>query len=130
MNSESKDGRPQQKERSDNSVSKLANLEDIVHLANKIGMEFASAKRESERLDLLKPTYKARAMEKYDDGVRSEAKIRRLAEIDTDYVEFLEKLSHAKSETERLRIRYESYKNLFEARRSLLSYKKAEMNLI
>ena len=31
---------------------------------------------------------------------------------------------------DKLRIRYESYKNLFEARRSLLSYQKAEMKLL
>jgi hypothetical protein len=107
-----------------------SNLEEIVHLANKVGMEYAVAKKESDKLDLLKATFRARAMEKYDDGTRTEAKIRRLAEIDEEYVRFLESLANAKSETERLRIRYESYRNLFEARRSLLSYKKAEMNLI
>lgn len=123
-----------EKLRKDNKIERtgtsLNNLEDIVHLANKVGMEYALAKKESDRYELLKATYRARAMEKYDDGLRTEAKIRRLAEIDAEYVEFLEKLSQAKAETERLRIRYESYKNLFEARRSLLSYKKAEMNLV
>lgn len=107
-----------------------ANLEDIVHLTNKVGMEYAAAKKEADKLDLLKASYRARAMEKYDDGIRTESKIRRLAEIDSDYIEFLEKFANAKAESEKLRIRYESYRNLFEARRSLLSYKKAEMNLI
>ncbi len=105
-------------------------LEDIVHLANKVGIEYAAAKKISDKLELLKATYRARAMEKYDDGLRTESKIRRLAEVDEVYVDFLEKLAEAKGEAERLRIRYESYKNLFEARRSMLSYKKAEMNLL
>jgi hypothetical protein len=114
----------------ENSVHYGKNLEDIVHLSNKVGMEYASAKKESDRLDLLKATYRARAMEKYDDGLRTESKIRRLAEIDEEYIDFIEKLAGAKAETERLRIRYDSYRNLFEARRSLMSYKKAEMSLI
>ena len=106
------------------------NLEDIVYLTNKIGMELVNAKEESERLDLLKATYRARAMEKYDDGNHSEAKIRRLAETDKDYIIFLEELGKAKSKADKLKIRYDSYKNLFEARRSMLSYQKAEMSLI
>ena len=69
-------------------------------------------------------------MEKYDDEKRSEAKIKRLAETDKSYKDFLDKLSEAKASSERLKIRYESYKNLFEARRSMLSYQKAEMRLI
>lgn len=114
-------------ERTPNSVT---SLEEIVHLANKVGMDYAAAKKESDKLDLLKATFKARAMEKYDDGTRTEVKIRRLAEIDEEYVAFLEKLASSKADTERLRVRYDSYKNLFEARRSMLSYKKAEMNLV
>jgi hypothetical protein len=106
------------------------NLEDIVHIANKVGLEYAKAKREAEHLDLLKATKRAKAMLKHDDGKMSEAKIKRLAETDEEYVEFLIELSDKKSEAEKLRIRYESYKNLFEARRSMLSYQKAEMKLL
>lgn len=105
-------------------------LEEIVHLANKIGLEYVNAKREAERLELLKPTIRSRISMRLDDGKISEAKLRRLTEIDSEYTEFLEKLSTARGESERLRIRYESYKNLFEARRSLLSYQKAEMKLL
>jgi hypothetical protein len=115
--------------RSDGSKEKM-NLEDIVHIANKIGMEYAKAKKDAERFDLLKATKRAKAMLKYDDGKISEAKIKRLAETDEEYVEFLIDLAAAKSEAEKLRIRYESYKNLFEARRSMLSYQKAEMKLL
>lgn len=105
-------------------------LEDIVNLANKVGLEFVAAKKTADRLELLKATMRAKAMEKYDDGSRSEAKIKRLAEMDSEYVAFLEELTNAKAEYERYRIRYESYKNLFEARRSMLSYQKAEMRLV
>ena len=105
-------------------------LEEIVHLSNKIGMEYAAARKEAERLELLKATVRARAAIRLDDGEMSEAKLKRLTEVDPEYVDFLDKLAHAKGEAERLRIRYESYKNLFEARRSLLSYQKAEMKLL
>lgn len=125
-----KDEKMHKDRRIEGSLSQGMNLEEIVHLTNKVGMEYAVARKEADRLDLLKATYKAKAMEKYDDGLRSESKIRRLAEIDNEYVHFLEQLAAAKAESERLRIRYESYKNLFEARRSMLSFKKAEMNLI
>lgn len=110
--------------------SKPLTLEDIVTLANKIGLEYAESKRKAEYYELMKPTERARLMEKHDNGKLTETKIRRLAETDPEYIAFLESLSKAKFECEQLKIRYESYKNLFEARRSMLSYKKAEMNLI
>ena len=105
-------------------------LEDIVHLANKIGLEYANARRDAERLELLKPTVRARISIRLDDGNLTEAKLRRLTATDAEYVDFIEKLVAAKGDCERLRIRYESYKNLFEARRSLLSYQNAEMKLL
>lgn len=105
-------------------------LEEIVHIANKIGMEYADAKKDSERLELLKPTIRARIMLKLDDGTLPETKLKRLTEINDDYVAFIEQMVEAKGKAEKLRIRYESYKNLFEAKRSLLSYQKAEMKLI
>ena len=105
-------------------------LEEIVHLANRIGLEYATAKRDAERLELLKPTVRSRVTIRLDDGSLTEAKLRRLTETDPEYVEFIEKLAQAKGESERLRIRYESYKNLFEAKRSLLSYQQAEMKLL
>jgi hypothetical protein len=105
-------------------------LEDIVHLANKIGLEYANAKREAERLELIKPSVRAKIAIRLDSGDLSEVKLKRLTETDPEYLEFLEKLVNARGESERLRIRYESYKNLFEAKRSLLSYQKAEMKLL
>jgi hypothetical protein len=110
--------------------SEKMSLEDIVFMANKVGMEYAKARKESEHLELLKPTIKSRAMIRHDSGDVSEAKLKRLAETDDEYVRFLLELATAKSESERLRIRYESYKNLFEARRSMLSYQKAEMKIL
>jgi hypothetical protein len=114
----------------DTSAADKLGLEEIVHLANKVGLEFAAAKRDAERLELLKPTVRARVMIRLDDGSMAEAKLRRITEVDLEYVTHLEQLSAARGEAEKLRVRYESYKNLFEARRSLLSYQKAEMKLI
>ena len=114
----------------DTSASDRLGLEEIVHLANKVGLEYANAKKEADRLELLKPTVRARIMIRLDDGNMSETRLRRLTETDSEYVEFLEKMSETRGEAERLRVRYESYKNLFEAKRSLLSYHKAEMKLV
>lgn len=106
-------------------------LEEIVQLANKAGLEYVEAKREAERLELLKPSIRAKIMIKLDTtGKTSEVKLRRLTETSDEYIEFLENLSEKKAQSERLRIKYESYKNLFEARRSMLSYQKAEMKLL
>ncbi len=105
-------------------------LEEIVHLTNKIGMEYVEAKKQAELLELLKPTVRARIMQKYDDGSMSEAKLKRMTESDAEYIDCLQKLIEEKSKAEQLKIRYDSYKNLFEAKRSLLSYQKAEMTLL
>jgi hypothetical protein len=105
-------------------------LEEIVHLANKIGLEYVAARKEAEQLELLKNTVRARISIRLDDGTHSEAKLRRLMETDPEYEEFLMKLVSARAESEKLRVRYESYKNLFDAKRSLLSYQKAEMKLL
>lgn len=114
----------------DTSASDRLGLEEIVHLANKVGLEYATAKKEADRLELLKPTIRARIMIRLDDGNMSETRLRRLTETDPEYVDFLEKMSETRGEAEKLRVRYESYKNLFEAKRSLLSYHKAEMKLV
>jgi hypothetical protein len=105
-------------------------LEEIVHLANKIGLEYVRLKLEAEKLELLRPVIKAKIALRIDDGTMSEVKLRRLTDSDQEYADFIEKFTAVKAESERLRIRYESYKNLFEARRSLLSYQKAEMKLL
>jgi hypothetical protein len=112
------------------SGSDRLGLEDIVHLANKVGLEYVAARKEAERLELLKNTIRARISIRLDDGSHSEAKLRRLMETDPEYEDFLMKLVTARAEAEKLRVRYESYKNLFDAKRSLLSYQKAEMKLL
>jgi len=112
------------------SAADRLGLEDIVHLANKVGLEYVAARKEAERLELLKNTVRAKISIRLDDGTHSEAKLRRLMETDPEYEEFLMKLVSARAESEKLRVRYESYKNLFDAKRSLLSYQKAEMKLL
>ena len=102
----------------------------MVQLASRIGQEYARAKQIADRLELLKPTIRAKIGLRHDSDEITEAKLKRLTENDPEYVEFLEELATAKGSSEKLRIRYESYKNLFEAKRSMLSYKKAEMNIL
>ena len=109
---------------------KKHSLEDIVKLTNDIGIQYADAKKKAERLELLRSSVRAKIAIRFDDGSITETKLRRLTESDVEYTSFIDELTDAKCECEKLRIRYESYKNLFEARRSMLSYQKAEMKLL
>ena len=105
-------------------------LEELVHIANRVGMELVEAKKACDHYELMKPIVRARIMQRLDDGEISETKLRRLMESDAEYVAYIDKLIEARAWLEKVRIRYESYKNLFEARRSMLSYRKAEMRLL
>lgn len=112
-------------------VSISIGLEEIVSLANQIGLEYAEAKKESERLELLKPTMKSQiALRLLKAESMSEVKLRRLTETDPEYVEYIEKMVDASAKADKLKVRYDSYKNLFDAKRSLISYQKAEMKLL
>ncbi len=111
------------------SIDKLG-LEEIVHIANRVGLDYVEAKKKAEWLELMRATVRARIMLRLDDGTLTEVKLKRLGETDPEYIDHLEEYTQAKAESERLRVRYESYKNLFDAKRSLLSYQKAEMKLI
>ncbi len=122
-------GQPKSK-RPEGTASDNLSLEEIVHLTNRVGMEYVALKKEADRLELLRATIRARLMIRFDDDKISEAKLKRLAESDPEYEAFLEKLAQARSEADRLKMRYDSYKNLFDARRSMLSYQKAEMKLL
>lgn len=105
-------------------------LEEIVRIANKIGLEYVDAKRKAEYFELMRSPTKAKIAIRIDDGDMSESKLKRLTESDPEYLAYLQELTEAKQEADRLRVRYESYKNLFDARRSLLSYQKEEMKLL
>lgn len=105
-------------------------LEEIVHITNKVGLAYVEAKKTAEHLELLKPTVRARIALRLDDDNMSEAKLKRLTETDPEYLSFLEKLLDARKECDKLKVRYDSYKNLFDARRSLLSFQKEEMKLL
>lgn len=105
-------------------------LEDIVHLANKAGLEYVEARKAFDQADLLKASVKARIAHSLDNGELSESRLRRLMECSEEYQDYMKKLALLKAESEKKRVRYESYKNLFDARRSLLSYQKAEMKLV
>ena len=45
-------------------------------------------------------------------------------------MQFLESIAHVRAESEKLRIRYESYRNLFDAKRTMISYKKTELKTL
>lgn len=105
-------------------------LEEIVHITNKVGLAYVDAKKIAEHLDLMKPIIRAQISLRIDDDKISEAKLKRLAETDPEYISFLEKLTEARRECDKLKVRYDSYKNLFDARRSLLSFQKEEMKLL
>lgn len=106
-------------------------LEEIVHIANKVGMAYVEAKKKAEHLSLMKASVKAKIALRIDgEQTMTEARLARLTESDEEYIRFLEDLSEAKKSADELKIRYDSYRNLFEARRSILSYQKAEMKLV
>jgi hypothetical protein len=105
-------------------------LEEIVHIANKVGLAYVEAKKKAEHLELLKPTIRAKIALRLDDEKISEARLKRLTETDPEYIQFLEQLMEARRDCDKLKIRYDSYKNLFDARRSLLSFQKEEMKLL
>lgn len=113
-----------------NKAPESLGLEEIVHISNKIGLEYVEAKKKADHFTLMKASTRAKIILSLDDGKTSESRLQRLADTHDDYIAFLEQMSEARREAERLKVRYESYKNLFEARRSVLSYQKAEMKLL
>jgi hypothetical protein len=108
-------------------------LEEIIVRANRIGMDYVERRREAERLELLRPSIRSLVMNRIEAAATerlSENKLRRLAEADEEYLDHLERIAEARAESEKLRIRYESYRNLFDARRTLISYRKAELRAL
>lgn len=110
-------------------------LEEIIQLANKIGLEFVDKRREAERLELLRTTVRAKIMNRIEaeagtDAAIPEGRLKRLAEADAEYVQLLEQIAQTRADSEKLRIRYESYRNLFDARRTMISYKKTELKTL
>ncbi|MES2614671.1 MAG: hypothetical protein V4591_04570 [Bdellovibrionota bacterium] len=104
-------------------------LEEIIQISNKIGLEYADKRKDAERLELLRTSVRAKIMNRIElNGDKiPEARLKRLAEADFEYIDLLEKIATTRAEAEKLRIRYESYKSLFDARRTMISYKKVEL---
>jgi hypothetical protein len=109
-------------------------LEEIAHLIHEAGMIYAQAKARFEKLDLFRPSVKAIAMQNAlnaaPDTKISETRLTHQAEASKEYRAHLEVLAEAQIAFEVARIHYESLRNLFEAKRSQLSYLKAEMALV
>ncbi len=104
-------------------------LEEIIHVSNKIGLEYADKRKEAERLELLRTSVRSQIMNRIEaeNAKIPEARLKRLAEAHEEYIALLEKIAHTRAEAEKLKIRYDSYKSLFDARRTLISYKKVEL---
>lgn len=122
--------KPEQGQNSKEKSWDKLGLEEIVHITNKVGLAYVDAKKIAEHLELMKPIIRAQISLRLDDDKISEAKLKRLTETDPEYISFLEKLTEARRECDKLKVRYDSYKNLFDARRSLLSFQKEEMKLL
>ena len=108
-------------------------LEEIIIRANRIGVDYVEKRREAERLELLRPSVRAQVMNRLEAAATerlSESRLRRLAEADAEYLDHLERIAEARAEAEKLRVRYDSYRNLFDARRTLISYRKAELRAL
>ena len=108
-------------------------LEEIIIRANRIGVDYVEKRREAERLELLRPSVRAQVMNRLEAAATerlSESRLRRLAEADGEYLDHLERIAEARAEAEKLRVRYDSYRNLFDARRTLISYRKAELRAL
>lgn len=107
-------------------------LEEIIQLANKIGLEYVEKRKDAEKLELLRTSVRSKIMNRIELTTEKipEARLKRLAEADPEYISMLEKIVAARAETEKLRIRYESYKSLFDARRTMISYKKIELKTL
>jgi hypothetical protein len=112
-------------------------LEEIIQLANRIGLEYVDKRKEAERLELLRTSIRARIMNEIEsaneaEGAKAiaEARLKRLAEAHPEYMELLDRIASSRAESEKLRIRYDSYRNLFEARRTMISFKKTELKTL
>ena len=111
------------------SILKEMALEEIIFISNKIGLEYVDKRKDAERLELLRTSIRAKIMNRIELKSEKipEARLKRLAEADFEYTDLLEKIASTRAEAEKLRIRYESYKSLFDARRTMISYRKVEL---
>lgn len=109
-------------------------LEDIISMANRIGLEYVDRRREAERLELMRTSVRSQLMNRIEEESTErsipEARLKRLAEAHPEYLDLLERIALTRAESEKLRIRYDSYRNLFEARRTLISYRKTELKTL
>jgi hypothetical protein len=123
----------EEKEHQEHGQQKDLSLEEIIHLANRIGLEHVEKRREAERLELLRTSVRAQIMNRLESESSEkipESRLKRLAEANAEYMKLLEDIAKARSEAEKLRVRYESYRDLFDAKRTMISYKKTELRTL
>lgn len=117
----------------ENSSHKELSLEEVIHIANRIGLEHVEKRREAERLELLRTSIRAQIMNRIESASPEkipEARLKRLAEADPEYTALLEEIAKTRGEAEKLRVRYESYRDLFDAKRTMISYRKTELKTL
>lgn len=122
-----------EKEHTEAHQHKDLSLEEIIHLANRIGLEHVDKRRDAERLELLRTSVRAKIMNRIEANASEkipEARLKRLAEADSEYTLLLEEIAKTRGEAEKLRVRYESYRDLFDAKRTMISYKKTELKTL
>jgi hypothetical protein len=122
-----------EKDNPEQSPHKELSLEEIIHIANRIGLEHVDKRREAERFELLRTSIRAQIMNRIELASTEkipEARLKRLAEADPEYTTLLEEIATKRSEAEKLRVRYESYRDLFDAKRTMISYKKTELKTL
>jgi len=112
-------------------VEATINLESLVIEIQQAGQEWIEAKLRSDQLEDGEKNFLAALINSLDDAMKgqkvSETKLERLARGSADFREYVTGKCCAIAETARKRVRYESLRDLFEARRSEFAFERAKL---
>ena len=108
-----------------------SNLERLVVEIQEAGQAWIESKLKSDQLDAGEKNYLAALMNGIDDATKgtkiSEAKLERLARGSPEFGNYVIGKVMAIAETGRKKVRYESLQNLWEAKRSELSFERVKI---
>jgi hypothetical protein len=108
-----------------------SNLERLVVEIQVAGQEWIEAKLKSDQLDDGEKNYLAALMNSLDDAMKgtkiSESKLERLARGSPEFGNYVIGKVTAIAETGRKKVRYEALQNLWEAKRSELSFERVKI---
>jgi len=114
----------------------LSFLEDQAEEASQLGQEWVERYQAYRRLMEGQKTFISDIKNRIASEVESkgravtEQKLERLALANPEYVKFTETLCQAEAASLKAKIKFETAKNKFEAKRSWVSLEKARMNLV